>query len=131
MAYYYRGNLAVDVDKSRSSVIKKKKTVIVRPAIPTGEKLLYLFMIMLLVTGAGFVGLRYIQISEYNYQIQKAKSDMASLRKENDALLHKIEQMSSRERIMREAEQMGMTHRREAVRIIGSSISASSEQTGQ
>ncbi|UFJ41917.1 septum formation initiator family protein [Brevibacillus humidisoli] len=130
MAYYYRGNLAVDVDKSRSSVVKKKKTIVIRSAIPTGEKLLYLFLIMVLVAGVGFVGLRYIQISEYNYQIQATKNEMARLQGENADLLLKIEQMSNRERIEQEAKAMGMSPA-ESVHVIGAAEPGQKDQLAQ
>ncbi|WP_126425995.1 cell division protein FtsL [Brevibacillus marinus] len=125
MAYYYRGNLAVDVDKSPR--VKQKKTIVIRPSLPTGEKLLYLFMILLVVAGAGFVGLRYSQISEYNYQIEKTKQEMAALQEENTELMLRIEQMSSRERIEQQAKEMGMVPA-ETVLIIGGAQTTDNEQ---
>jgi len=125
MAYYYRGNLAVDVDKSPR--VKQKKTIVIRPSLPTGEKLLYLFMILLVVAGAGFVGLRYSQISEYNYQIEKTKQEMAALQEENAELMLRIEQMSSRERIEQQAKEMGMVPA-ETVLIIGGAQTTDNEQ---
>ena len=125
MAYYYRGNLAVDVDKSPR--VKQKKTIVIRPSLPTGEKLLYLFMILLVVAGTGFVGLRYSQISEYNYQIEKTKQEMAALQEENAELMLRIEQMSSRERIEQQAKEMGMVPA-ETVLIIGGAQTTDNEQ---
>lgn len=127
MAYYYRGNLAVEVDKQGSPRVKQKKTIVIRPTLPTGEKLLYLFMILLLVAGTGFVGLRYIQISEYNYLIEKTKSEMAALQEENADLLLRIEQMSSREQIERKAGELGMVPA-EVVLIVGGAETEANEQ---
>jgi len=74
MSYYYRGNLAVELEQQSRSVKKTtKRTIRIKPTIPTGEKLLYLLFISLTVIGLGLVGVRYSQISQYNYDIQSVK----------------------------------------------------------
>jgi cell division protein FtsL len=118
MSYYYRGNLAVELDQSRSPQ-KTKRTVTIKPSIPTGEKLLYLFLISLVVVGVGFVGVRYSQISQYNYEIQSIKKEIRLNQEKNAALQLQIEQMSNRDRIISEAEKMGMVSNPDAVHVIG------------
>ncbi|MGC5325607.1 cell division protein FtsL [Brevibacillus sp. SYSU BS000544] len=119
MSYYYRGNLAVELDRQQEkTTAKKKRTVIIKSSIPMMEKLLYLFFVCMIVTAVGFVGYRYVQISEYNYQIQKAKRDIATLHEQNAALQLKVEQMSSRDRVVPMAESMGMVLSPGAVRVI-------------
>lgn len=118
MSYYYRGNLAVEQEQSHPSVVKKRRTIVVKSAIPTGEKMLYLLMICMVITGVVFVGLRYMEISEYNYLIQNTKAEIAQMEEENAALQLEIDQMSSHERIRVEAEEMGMMPA-EIVRVVG------------
>ncbi|WP_400163189.1 cell division protein FtsL [Brevibacillus sp. TJ4] len=121
MSYYYRGNLAVDIEREESSrsVTKVKRKIRFRQSIPTGEKLLYLLFISLTVAGLGFVGVRYSQISQYHYEIQSAKKENERLAEQNAALQLQIEQMSNRDRIQKEAERQGMVFNPAAVHVIG------------
>lgn len=121
MSYYYRGNLAMEIEheQKKRTVTKTKRTVRMKPTIPTGEKLLYLFFISLTVAGLGFVGVRYSQISQYNYEIQSVKKENRLLSEQNSALHLQIEQMSNRDRIQSEAERQGMVFNPEAVHVIG------------
>jgi cell division protein FtsL len=131
MGYYYRGNLAVDIENSRS-VIKKKRTVKIRPTIPTGEKLLYLFMITLVVAGAVIVGLRYVQMSEYNYQIQNLKQEIRKNQEKNAALQLQIDRMSNRDRIYSEAATMMMTTTKsDSIKVVGSQQPAAKTDSSQ
>jgi cell division protein FtsL len=130
MSYYYRGNLAVELEQSRSPQ-KKKRTVTIKPSIPTGEKLLYLFFISLVVVGVGFVGVRYSQISQYNYEIQSVKKEIRLIQEKNAALQLQIEQMSNRDRIISEAEKMGMVSNPDAVRVIGQAKAADKQKSAQ
>lgn len=72
---YYRGNLAVELERQSRTVTKTKRTIRIKPTIPTGEKLLYLLFISITVIGLGLVGVRYSQISQYNYDIQSTKKE--------------------------------------------------------
>jgi cell division protein FtsL len=118
MSYYYRGNLAVELERSRSQQ-KTKRTIRIKSSIPTGEKLLYLFFISLLVIGVGFVGVRYSRISQYNYEIQSLKKEIRLMQEKNAVLQLQIDQMSNRDRIISEAEKMGMVSNPDAVHVIG------------
>ncbi len=118
MSYYYRGNLAVELERSKSATSRKKRTLIIKSAIPMKEKLLYLLFVCLIVSAVGFVGYRYVQIAEYNYQIQKTKKDIMAMQEQNAALQLKIDQMSSREEILRTAESQGMVLSPGSVRVI-------------
>ncbi len=81
---------------------------------------MYLGLILLLVAMAGFVGLRYLQISQYNYQIQSLNKQITKMQGQNEALQLKIDQMSTRDRIVAEATRQGMLPS-ENVKVIGSS----------
>lgn len=121
MSYYYRGNLAMELEQEQQTrtVTKTKRTIRMKPTIPTGEKLLYLLFISLTVAGLGFVGVRYSQISQYNYDIQSVKKENRLLTEQNAALHLQIEQMSNRDRIQGEAERQGMVFDPAAVHVIG------------
>ncbi|MGE5702331.1 MAG: cell division protein FtsL [Clostridia bacterium] len=121
MSYYYRGNLAVELEPKRNTYQKQQRRIKVRSPLPTKEKLLYLFFITVLVAGVGFIGHRYILISQYNYQIQDLKREITTLQDENASMQLKIEQMSNRERIYYAAQQMGMTSVPDSVHVIGES----------
>lgn len=121
MSYYYRGNLAMELEQEQqtSRVKKTKRTIRIKPTIPTGEKLLYLLMISVTVAGLGLVGVGYSQISQYNYDIQSVKKDNRVMTEQNAALQLQIEQLSNRDRIQGEAERQGMVFNSEAVHVIG------------
>lgn len=127
MSYYYRGNLAVELEQQSRPVTKTKRTMRIKPTIPTGEKLLYLLFISLTVIGLGLVGVRYSQISQYNYEIQSTKKENRLTAEKNAAMKLHIEQMSNRDRIQNEAERQGMVFNPEAVHVLGQSkVQASS-----
>ncbi len=128
MSYYYRGNLAVELEQSRS-VQKTRRTVKIKPSIPTGEKLLYLLFITILVVGASLVGVRYSQISHFNYEIQSVRKEIRTKQSENAALQLQVEQMSNRDRILSEAVKMGMASNPGAVRVIGQNPAAEKTKT--
>ncbi|MGD8190020.1 cell division protein FtsL [Brevibacillus ginsengisoli] len=120
MSYYYRGNLAVELEsKSKSkTTTRKKRTVVIKSAIPVQEKLLYILLVCLIVSAAGFVGYRYVQISELNYQIQATKIEIKDIQEKNAALQLKVDSMSSHDEVARGAQEMGMTFSPGAVRVI-------------
>ncbi|GEC90044.1 MULTISPECIES: cell division protein FtsL [Brevibacillus] len=117
---YYRGNLAMELEQQSRSVTKTtKRTVRIKPTIPTGEKLLYLLFISLTVVGLGLVGVRYSQISQLNYEIQSTKHENRLTTEKNATLKLQIEQMTNRDRLQKEAEKQGMVYNPAAVHTIG------------
>ncbi|MFC8686640.1 cell division protein FtsL [Brevibacillus porteri] len=120
MSYYYRGNLAMELEQQSRSVTKTtKRTVRIKPTIPTGEKLLYLLFISLTVVGLGLVGVRYSQISQLNYEIQSTKHENRVAAEKSATLKLQIEQMTNRDRLQKEAEKQGMVYNPAAVHTIG------------
>ncbi len=132
MSTFFRGNLAVELETSRAfAKRKKKRTVVVKSSIPTGEKLLYLLLISIVVACVGFVGVRYIEISQYNYQIQELRKQIGDMEEKNASLQLKIEQMSNRDRIYAEAEKMGMVPASGSVRVIANTDGANDDAPAQ
>ncbi|USG67553.1 cell division protein FtsL [Brevibacillus ruminantium] len=126
MSYYYRGNLAVELEESpRSSTKKKtKRTIRIKPSIPTGEKLMYLFFVTLVVVGVSLVGIRYSEISQHNYEIQRLKKEIKLTKEANASLQLQIEQLGNRDRIIMEAERMGMVYNPKAAHMVGQTSEA-------
>ncbi|GAA4715534.1 cell division protein FtsL [Brevibacillus fulvus] len=132
MSYYYRGNLAVDIEQRRPAG-KTRRTLKIKSAIPTSEKLLYLFLISVLVFGVSYVGVRYVQISEYNYEIQQLKQQVKKIQDKNTTLQLQVENMSNRERVYAEAQSMNMAPANaESIKVVGENFpnqEKTSEQT--
>ncbi|MCR8980347.1 cell division protein FtsL [Brevibacillus laterosporus] len=119
MSYYSRGNLAYEVNRRSPSPKKMKRTVKIRPGVPTSEKLMYLLLIFALVIATSIIGFRYNQISQNNYQIQVLTREIAEIKDENEAMRLKVDEMSSPKRIGIEAEKMGMVLDMKSVRNMG------------
>ncbi|WP_232698378.1 cell division protein FtsL [Brevibacillus daliensis] len=120
MSYYSRGNLAYEVNRQPKTSKKVKRTVVVRPGVPTSEKLLYLFLIGVLVAAAGFVGVRYSAISQNNYEIQKLKGEIANNKSLIESMRLKVDELRNPNRIEAEAAKQGMVRNMESVRIMTS-----------
>jgi len=96
-----------------------KRTVKIRPGVPTSEKLMYLLLIFALVIATSIIGFRYNQISQNNYQIQVLTREIAKIKGENESMQLKVDEMSNPKRISIEAEKMGMVLDMKSVRNMG------------
>ncbi|TPG69096.1 cell division protein FtsL [Brevibacillus laterosporus] len=119
MSYYSRGNLAYEVNRRSPSPKKMKRTVKIRPGVPTSEKLMYLLLIFALVIATSIIGFRYNQISQNNYQVQLLKKEIEVTKGENESMQLKVDEMSNPKRIGTEAEKMGMVLDMKSVRNMG------------
>jgi cell division protein FtsL len=118
MSYYYRGNLALEVQKEKQPVKRTKQSKVAHPSITLGEKLTYLVLLFVFVAGCVLIGWRYVQISQLNYTIQMTKQEISRIQSENSTLQSEIEQMSNRSRIVTEAEKMGMVTSKDNVKVL-------------
>ncbi|CCQ98185.1 exported hypothetical protein [[Clostridium] ultunense Esp] len=75
------------------------------------EKLAYLLLLAAMVVVAGFILSRYAMIAEENYQIEKMKREIADIEKESEVLRIQVAELSSPERILKIANEMGLTRR--------------------
>ncbi|QDX95181.1 cell division protein FtsL [Brevibacillus laterosporus] len=119
MSYYSRGNLAYEVNRRSPSPKKMKRTVKIRPGVPTSEKLMYLLLIFALVIATSIIGFRYNQISQNNYQVQLLKKEIEVTKGEIESMQLKVDEMSNPKRIGTEAEKMGMVLDMKSVRNMG------------
>src|SRR5690554_4936967 len=96
------GNLAVDDRNDRNHRVHTKesrRTVTRKHSIPAGEKLLYLFTIIMCVVVAGTIIFRYAQIYEVNSKIQHIEKEIAKLEMENKELMLSVRKLQEPKRL--------------------------------
>jgi cell division protein FtsL len=111
MAAYIRGNLAVEERQNSPERVKIKETrrVVYRTSrLPTQEKLLYLFTVLLCALVAGVVIWRYAQIYQMNTRIQNVEREISRLEADNNALKEKLSKMIDPSQYMDEAAKKGL-----------------------
>jgi cell division protein FtsL len=115
------GNLAVKpVLRQMQPVQKKgkKKKIVVKHGLPLKEKLTYLFLVVVFVAVSGILLSRYSYIAEVNYNIQEVKNRMIEVQKEIDLLQIQHAELSSPERILKKAEELGLTQHAGSVKTV-------------
>lgn len=114
------GNLALNPEytpKKKEKVIQQHK-VTVRHSLPMKEKLTYLLLVVVFVAISGILLSKYALLAETNYKVQEVKTQIASLQKEIDLLQIEAARLSSPERILLVAEEMGLTQREGNVKTV-------------
>lgn len=122
------GNIAVDwSQKNISSVYlpgAKAKTAVrekanARQSLTLREKLFYIAMIVMFVVVSSTIIYRYSLISQYNYEIQKTSHHIEQLEESNRTLQIKVDELSSRDRIVQIAKNdLGMIENEASVKIL-------------
>lgn len=110
MASYIHGNVVVKERYDDRPIQREaKRKEVKRKAIPSSEKLLYLFSILIIVVVSGILLSRVAEGYEMSYKIQEIQSQMESLSEENSTLQLEIDKLQAPERIMDIAKnQLGM-----------------------
>ena len=103
----FNGAAAKQLDKPYIGERKEKRLTPLK-AFPTGERLLYLFSIILCVALAVLVLSRYAKVSELNVAIQNTELEIQKVEKENLQLETEANKLRSVERIRKFAEQKGL-----------------------
>ncbi len=110
---YTSGNLALKPkrrDNEQEEVIRETRRLVVKKkTIPMGEKLLYLFTVLLCVAIAGLIISRYTQIYDSNMKMKQLNTQYQTLTVEMEEMKRQVEMLSSPERIRKMAEIQGMT----------------------
>ncbi|WP_199618976.1 septum formation initiator family protein [Paenibacillus alkalitolerans] len=126
MSAYINGSLALDERRRESAAEKTKKAVRKKvqraKSIPTPEKLLYLFAVIMFCAVAGIVVWRYAMIFEMNTRIVQIESEIRQLEKENTALKNEVAKLQDPQRLIETGIEMGLT--------LPDEIAPSSAQTG-
>jgi cell division protein FtsL len=111
MAAYIQGNLALDQKRSTPSPkikIKETTKVVYRnKSLPTQEKMLYLFTVVLCVIVAGVIIWRYAAIYQMNANILKMQNEIREMQAQNSALKQEVEKLQSPDRLKEEATRLG------------------------
>lgn len=106
---YYQGNLAVKETSRPQTVYREsRKTVKRKKTIPTKEKFLYLFAIVICVVVAGLVILRYAQIYEVNAKLQQIENEIKRLEAENSTMQLQVNMASDPKRLIDKAKMLGL-----------------------
>ncbi|MGA8943202.1 MAG: cell division protein FtsL [Thermoactinomyces sp.] len=103
-----RFNAAVARPLDKPYTRKKKKRLAPLKALPTGEKLLYLFTVIVCVAMAVIVLSRFAKVTELNVAIQNTEQEIKKAEKEIQQLETESSQLRSVERIRKFAEQKGL-----------------------
>lgn len=106
MAAYIHGNLAVQEKNKRNPYVMKKTTK--KAAIPSSEKLLYLFTILIFVVVSGILLSRVSESYENSYKIQEVQSQIESIKEDLTLYQLEIDRLRAPERIIGIATERGM-----------------------
>lgn len=108
MAYY--GNLALRPERepqSQPQPARQPEKVIRRRQLPIGEKLLYMFTVVLCAIVAGFIIYRYAEIYQVNREILEINRAHEQLVSQTKELQREAERLSDPKRIIDEARKLG------------------------
>lgn len=103
-----RGSAAKAAVFEEAAVKKKKRRLLQARGLPAGEKLLYLFSVVVCVALAVLVISQYAKVTELNMEIQKVEEEAKRIQEINRQLEAEKNMLSSGERIRRFAEMRGM-----------------------
>jgi len=103
-----RGSAARAVAFEETAVEKKRRRLLQARGLPAGEKLLYLFSVVVCVALAALVISQYAEVTELNVEIQKVEEETKRIQEINRQLEAEKNMLSSGERIRRFAEMKGM-----------------------
>jgi cell division protein FtsL len=104
MAYY--GNLALRPERKPQESQRperEREKVIRRRTLPIGEKLLYLFTVVVCAVVAGLIIYRYAEIYQMNREIQEMNRQYEQTTGQTKELQREVERLSDPKRIIDEA----------------------------
>lgn len=106
---YVQGNLALKEKRNEQPLYREERRVVRRKkTIPTGEKLFYLFAVLICVAAAGLVIFRYAQIYEVNAKIQQMEKEIQRLEDENNTLQLEVNVLNDPKRLIEKAKMLGL-----------------------
>ncbi|SDM90400.1 cell division protein FtsL [Paenibacillus sp. yr247] len=111
MSSYIQGNLALDqkrtVPTPKMKIKETTKVVYRNKSLPTQEKMLYLFTVVLCVIVAGVIIWRYSAIYQMNANMLKMQNEIRDMQAQNSALKQEVEKLQSPDRLKEEATRLG------------------------
>jgi cell division protein FtsL len=105
---YVQGNLAIKEKRVQAAKEEVRRVVRRRKPIPVMEKLFYLLAVLICVTAAGLVILRYAQIYEVNAKIQQLEKEIQRLENENNTLQLEVNVLNDPKRLFEKAKMLGL-----------------------
>lgn len=111
MASYMHGSSALNdkvYRKAPPPIRETAKTVQSKKQMPTQEKLLYLFTIVVCVIVAVTIISRYAQIYEVNNRLQMVENDIRALENENKSLKLEVYKLQDPKRLFEAGKSLGL-----------------------
>lgn len=109
MAYY--GNLALQPERKTEQTTqpaRQRETVTRRRQLPVGEKLLYLFTVVVCAIVAGLIIYRYAEIYQMNRQLQEINRKHESTIVQMKEMQREVERLKNPQRIREQGAKQGM-----------------------
>lgn len=98
--------------------MKKRKSVKKKLKIGRFEKLLYTFTILLIVASPFGIVFSQATLSKINFDVEKAKKEIAYQEKKNESLNMKISELASLDKIEEVAEKQGLSYNNDNIKSI-------------
>ena len=98
--------------------MKRQKTVKKKLKIGRFEKLLYTFTILLVIGSPFGIVFSQATLSKINFDVEKAKKEVAYQEKKNESLNMKISEMASLDKIEEVAEKQGLSYNNDNIKSI-------------
>ena len=98
--------------------MKRQKTVKKKLKIGRFEKLLYTFTILLVIGSPFGIVFSQATLSKINFDVEKAKKEVAYQEKKNESLNMKISELASLDKIEEVAEKQGLSYNNDNIKSI-------------
>ena len=96
----------------------RKKTIKKKLKIGKFEKLLYTFTVFLVIASPFAVVFSQATLSKINFDVEKAKKEIAYQEKKNESLNMKISELASLDKIQEVAEKQGLSYNNDNIKSI-------------
>ena len=98
--------------------MRKKKTLKKKLKMGRFEKLLYTFTILLVIASPFAVVFSQATLSKINFEVEKAKKEIAYQEKKNESLNMKISELASLDKIQDVAEKQGLSYNNDNIKTV-------------
>ena len=83
------------------------------------ERLLYLFTLVIVLMAPFALVFSQATLSKVNYEVEKAKKQIASQEKKNESLTMKINELASLDKIQEVADSQGLSYNNDNIKTVG------------
>ena len=99
--------------------LTKRKVLKKKVKMGRFEKLLYVFTIALILSCPLMIVFSQATLSKVNYEVEKAKKQIASQEKKNESLTMKINELASLDKIQEVADSQGLSYNNDNIKTVG------------